>query len=120
MLLLLLLLSLAAALLSGPRLGAVGAGVAEGPTPQALGLPPLHCDEEAVPFLGVDQVRDLREGSPRRLHTEGSYPGVCAIFIVEGANLPGGALSALSIHVQCYFSSTETATSTFTQPPRSE
>ena len=91
MVLLLLLLSLATALLSGPRLGAVGAGVAEGPTPQALGLPPLHRHEEAVPFLGVDQVRDLREGSPRRLHTEGPYPGVGAIFIIDGAHLPDGA-----------------------------
>ena len=58
--------------------------------PQALGLPPLHGDEEVVPFLGVDQVQDLREGSPRRLHTEGSYPSVDAIFIIEGANFPDG------------------------------
>ena len=78
-------------LLSGSRLGTVGTGVAEGPTPQALGLPPLHGDEEVVPFLGVDQVRDLREGSPCRLHTECSYPGVGTIFIVEGAQLPDGA-----------------------------
>ena len=82
LLLLLLLVALAAALLSGPRLGAVGAGVAQGPTPQALGLPPLYRHQEAVPFLCVDKVRDLREGSPRRLHTEGSYPGVCAIFVI--------------------------------------
>ena len=89
--LLLLLLSLAAALLSGPRLGAVGAHVAEGPTPQALGPPPLHRHQEVVPFLRVDQVQDLREGSPRRLHTEGLYPCVSAVFIVQGTHLPDGA-----------------------------
>ena len=89
--LLLLLLSLAAALLPGPRLGAVGARVAEGPTPQTLGLPPLHRHQEAVPFLRVDQVRDLREGSPRRLHMEGPYSSVSAVFIIQGTHLPDGA-----------------------------
>ena len=90
LLLLLLLLSLAAALLSCPRLGAVGAGVAQGPTPQALGLPSLYRHQEAVSFLRVDKVRDLWEGSPRHLHTEGSYPGVDTVFIIEGADLPDG------------------------------